>query len=406
MNGYMKIFLISIFVVISSYIWGATKTSTLTFTSENYSNNTVSANDGVVWRIETNCSGPFYEEERGVFFVPQRNDFNYLDFKANGILGIIKKITINAAGNSTSQSTAKIVVNFNGEEVIKSTPLSTQLQIYSCDIGMELKPDRDIIIELFCQKKTTGLFLKSIVIEYETDEVETIDVNFKETFGGWTSLYYQEKSLIVPQEVTAYTYTVSGEEGQTSITYEPEDVIPKNTAVILKLNSGFDTFVDGIRTVTFEVTDQQGENDPDNRLLGFDTSQSTIGPNGETEGYEFFRFTLNARQDAGSIGFYWGASNGGAFAVGANKAYLALPKNIEASHPASLPLKIIPFIFGDANNDGYVNVTDVMLVVNYLLGNTTNTIRTKKIDVNQDNNVNVSDVMGIVNYILGNTPNQ
>ena len=76
------------------------------------------------------------------------------------------------------------------------------------------------------------------------------------------------------------------------------------------------------------------------------------------------------------------------------------------SHPASLPLKIIPFIFGDANNDGYVNVTDVMLVVNYLLGNTTNTIRTKKIDVNQDNNVNVSDVMGIVNYILGNTPNQ
>ena len=405
MNSYMRILFISIFAIVYSYVWGATKTSTLTFTSENYTDNPVRANDGVKWSIETNCSGPNYEEERGVYYMSQSNSFTYVNFKTNSIHGRIKKITMKAAGyDNSNQNMAHIMFYVNSLEIMQGTHLSTQLQEYSKIVDMEL--ESEIYIQLYCPKKTIGLYMKSIEIEYETDEVETIDVNFKETFGGWTSLYYQEKSLIVPQEVTAYTYTVSGEEGQTSITYEPEDVIPKNTAVILKLNSGFDTFVDGIRTVTFEVTDQQGENDPDNRLLGFDTSQSTIGPNGETEGYDFFRFTLNARQDAGSIGFYWGASNGGAFTVGANKAYLALPKNIEASHPASLPLKIIPFIFGDANNDGYVNVTDVMLVVNYLLGNTTNTIRTKKIDVNQDNNVNVSDVMGIVNYILGNTPNQ
>ena len=40
----------------------------------------------------------------------------------------------------------------------------------------------------------------------------------------------------------------------------------------------------------------------------------------------------------GTIGFWWGAANGGAFALDANKAYLAVPATVEAREG---------FVFGD-----------------------------------------------------------
>ena len=56
---------------------------------------------------------------------------------------------------------------------------------------------------------------------------------------------------------------------------------------------------------------------------------------------------------------------------------------------------------GDVNEDGDVDVTDVMCVVNYILGNPLNTFNTKNADVNGDHLINITDVMGIVNIILG-----
>ncbi|MBR5652951.1 MAG: carbohydrate-binding domain-containing protein [Prevotella sp.] len=56
---------------------------------------------------------------------------------------------------------------------------------------------------------------------------------------------------------------------------------------------------------------------------------------------------------------------------------------------------------GDVNEDGDVGVTDVMCVVNYILGNPLNTFNTKNADVNGDHLINITDVMGIVNIILG-----
>ena len=58
---------------------------------------------------------------------------------------------------------------------------------------------------------------------------------------------------------------------------------------------------------------------------------------------------------------------------------------------------------GDVNGDYVVNVTDVMLVVNYILGYDTGTFIFTNADVNLDGLINVTDVMLIVNFILGNT---
>ncbi len=56
---------------------------------------------------------------------------------------------------------------------------------------------------------------------------------------------------------------------------------------------------------------------------------------------------------------------------------------------------------GDANGDGMVNVSDVVITINYILGNNPPGFVFANADVNGDGVVNVSDVVGIVNIILG-----
>ena len=58
------------------------------------------------------------------------------------------------------------------------------------------------------------------------------------------------------------------------------------------------------------------------------------------------------------------------------------------------------FAMGDVNIDGYVNVSDVMQVVNHILGNTQKSFHREYADMNGDGTVNVSDIMRIVNVIL------
>lgn len=56
---------------------------------------------------------------------------------------------------------------------------------------------------------------------------------------------------------------------------------------------------------------------------------------------------------------------------------------------------------GDVNGDGRRNVSDIMLIVNYILGQTNEDFNTVLADLNNDGNVNVSDIMILVNIILG-----
>ncbi|MBO5631088.1 MAG: leucine-rich repeat protein, partial [Aeriscardovia sp.] len=63
-------------------------------------------------------------------------------------------------------------------------------------------------------------------------------------------------------------------------------------------------------------------------------------------------------------------------------------------------LTIKDFMQGDVNNDGIVNVTDAIGIVNHVLKNTPETFIEGAADVNQDRIVNVTDAIGIINMIL------
>ena len=58
------------------------------------------------------------------------------------------------------------------------------------------------------------------------------------------------------------------------------------------------------------------------------------------------------------------------------------------------------FLRGDANGDGEIGMSDVMFIVNYILGTPADTFNAKAADANEDGEVGMPDVMYIVNYIL------
>ena len=60
-------------------------------------------------------------------------------------------------------------------------------------------------------------------------------------------------------------------------------------------------------------------------------------------------------------------------------------------------------ILGDVNGDGVVSVTDVTMIVDYILGESNDNFIIENADMNGDGNISVSDVTALVNFILGDS---
>jgi hypothetical protein len=57
---------------------------------------------------------------------------------------------------------------------------------------------------------------------------------------------------------------------------------------------------------------------------------------------------------------------------------------------------------GDVNMDGQINVLDIVVTVNYVLGlDTLTEYQTSLADINSDGTVNILDIISIVNIIIG-----
>ncbi|MBQ8153991.1 MAG: hypothetical protein IJ069_09995 [Prevotella sp.] len=55
---------------------------------------------------------------------------------------------------------------------------------------------------------------------------------------------------------------------------------------------------------------------------------------------------------------------------------------------------------GDVNSDGKVDVTDIVEMVNYIMGRPSTNFCEQSADVNKDNVINIADIIQIVNIIL------
>ena len=59
--------------------------------------------------------------------------------------------------------------------------------------------------------------------------------------------------------------------------------------------------------------------------------------------------------------------------------------------------------FGDVNGDGYVNISDVTALINYLLTDNTEGIDLDAADCDMNGNTNISDVTTLINFLLTNS---
>lgn len=125
---------------------------------------------------------------------------------------------------------------------------------------------------------------------------------------GYATLYYSDRTLKVPEGVTAYTMKIQNNEIVPSQTYNSGETLPKATAVVLKAVQG---------TYNLARSAETGVSDPNNQLKGSDTTTLIQGNASDT-------YYLLSR-DGDNVGFFWGADNGAQFTNGAHKAYLALP---------------------------------------------------------------------------------
>ena len=57
---------------------------------------------------------------------------------------------------------------------------------------------------------------------------------------------------------------------------------------------------------------------------------------------------------------------------------------------------------GDVNCDGFINISDVTMLIDFLLSNNLSTIKDMNADVNRDNSINIADVTTLIDYLLSN----
>lgn len=147
-----------------------------------------------------------------------------------------------------------------------------------------------------------------------SEDLLPIDVNISS--AGYSTLYYSDKALVVPEGMEAYTMNVADDMVKKSHSYEAGSTIPKGTAVILKANEG---------KYSLKLSSDNGIDDSKNNMLkGSDTETTTTG------GDIYYKLA----SPNGVTGFYWGAEDGVAFKNGAHKAYLAVNKSQNAQHKA------------------------------------------------------------------------
>ncbi len=160
---------------------------------------------------------------------------------------------------------------------------------------------------------TGAQYINTIMVTYKkkTPAPTSVSVTIGET--GYATLYYSSLALTVPAGVKGYACSLADGSFKMNEAFAEGQTIPADTGVLLKAETG---------TYTFKVSSETGNAVADNWLKGSDEEAMTEG------GERYYMLSLDAKNTAGSVGFYWGAPNGGAFTNGAHKAYLCVKPGV------------------------------------------------------------------------------
>ena len=160
---------------------------------------------------------------------------------------------------------------------------------------------------------TGAQYINTIMVTYKKNAVAPTSVSVTIGETGYATLYYSSLALTVPAGVKGYACSLADGSFKMNEAFAEGQTIPAGTGVLLKAETG---------TYTFKVSSETGNAVADNWLKGSDEEAMTEG------GERYYMLSLDANSTAGSVGFYWGAPNGGAFTNGAHKAYLCVKSGV------------------------------------------------------------------------------
>ena len=157
---------------------------------------------------------------------------------------------------------------------------------------------------------------KDVTVMQKAAPTATITLNAACTDGEkYYGTYSSSKAFVVPSGLTVSEIKLV--EGKLDITnYDTDAVVPANTGVMVS------SATSGDHSITLSVGGTS--------VLGGENMLKPSGDAGITAdgmataapGCKYYRLTMH---NGTQIGFWWGAESGAAFALGANKAYLAVP---------------------------------------------------------------------------------
>ena len=218
------------------------------------------------------------------------NKFHFLKLDSDGILTLEGEATITSIVIIISDERRRLKV-YNDNSKVSCVKASNRSSFYKQEWTGEA--DRVSFEALGSQ----GVYINSIKVTFNKD------VSLAVSSAERATLYYSDRSFIIPEGVVARTYKIEGNVLSRSREYKKGDVLPKGTAVVIEAKEG---------KYIFEETSKIGETDPYNALCGSDFKTTTSG------GEVYYVFGKGSN----GVGFYWKEENGKAFTTEAHKAYL------------------------------------------------------------------------------------
>lgn len=218
------------------------------------------------------------------------NKLHFLKLDSDGILTLEGEATITSIVIIILDERRRLKV-YNDNSKVSCVKASNRSSFYKQEWTGEA--DRVSFEALGSQ----GVYINSIKVTFNKD------ISLAVSSAERATLYYSDRSFIIPEGVVARTYKIEGNVLSRSREYKKGDVLPKGTAVVLEAKEG---------KYIFEETSKTGETDPHNALCGSDSTTITSG------GEVYYVFGKGSN----GVGFYWKEANGKAFTTEAHKAYL------------------------------------------------------------------------------------
>ena len=218
------------------------------------------------------------------------NKLHFLKLDSDGILTLEGEATITSIVIIISDERRRLKV-YNDNSKVSCVKASNRSSFYKQEWTGEA--DRVSFEALGSQ----GVYINSIKVTFNKD------ISLAVSSAERATLYYSDRSFIIPEGIVARTYKIEGNVLSRSREYKKGDVLPKGTAVVLEAKEG---------KYIFEETSKIGETDPHNALCGSDSTTITSG------GEVYYVFGKGSN----GVGFYWKEANGKAFTTEAHKAYL------------------------------------------------------------------------------------